>query len=186
MALWELGVRRGNRAGQPAATAVAVGTLYYVTDENVTERSNGTTWDDYSDSGAGGFTAASQAEQETATSTTVGVTPGRQQFHPSANKCSGRVDVAAGTPSTVYSYNVTSITDTGVGRLTVTIATDLSSANYSITTCGVVHNSGTSLFIIGVNVNNPPAAGSFELNSVNGSFALADPDWYMWNVQGDQ
>ena len=45
-------ILRDTRASQPAATAVAIGTLYYVTDESVTERSNGTTWDDYSDLGA--------------------------------------------------------------------------------------------------------------------------------------
>ena len=44
-------IQRGTRAAQPAATAVATGTLYYVTDEGVTERSNATTWDDYSDAG---------------------------------------------------------------------------------------------------------------------------------------
>jgi hypothetical protein len=49
-------IRRGTRAAQPEATAVTTGTLYYVTDENVTERSNGTTWDDYSDVSAGGGT----------------------------------------------------------------------------------------------------------------------------------
>ena len=45
-------IQRDTRANQPAATAVADGTLYYVTDENVTERSNGTTWQDCSDLGA--------------------------------------------------------------------------------------------------------------------------------------
>ena len=41
-----------NRASQPVATAVPIGTLYYVTDEKVSERSNGTTWDSYSDAGS--------------------------------------------------------------------------------------------------------------------------------------
>lgn len=41
-------IQRDTRANQPAATAVPVGTLYYVTDETVLERSNGTTWDSYS------------------------------------------------------------------------------------------------------------------------------------------
>ncbi len=41
-------VQRGTRASQPAATAVTTGTLYYVTDESVMERSNGTTWHDVS------------------------------------------------------------------------------------------------------------------------------------------
>ena len=41
-------ILRGTRASQPAATAVPTGSLYYVTDEKVTERSNGATWDSYS------------------------------------------------------------------------------------------------------------------------------------------
>lgn len=45
--------QRDTRANQPAATAVAAGTIYYVSDESVTERSNGTTWDDVSDGSTG-------------------------------------------------------------------------------------------------------------------------------------
>lgn len=45
-------IQRSTRALQPAATSVPIGTLYYVTDESVTERSNGTTWQTYSDTGA--------------------------------------------------------------------------------------------------------------------------------------
>lgn len=43
-------IRRGTRALQPAATTVLTGTLYFVTDELIIERSNGTTWDSYSPS----------------------------------------------------------------------------------------------------------------------------------------
>ena len=41
--------RRGTRGDQPDADAVDAGTLYYVTDEGVTERSNGTIWEDVTD-----------------------------------------------------------------------------------------------------------------------------------------
>jgi len=41
-------ILRGTRGSQAAATAVPTGTLYYVTDEYVIERSNGTTWDSFS------------------------------------------------------------------------------------------------------------------------------------------
>lgn len=44
-------IQRGTRASQPAATAVSAGTLYFVTDEGVTERSNGTSWESFSDTG---------------------------------------------------------------------------------------------------------------------------------------
>jgi hypothetical protein len=42
-------IRRDIRANQPSATTVLEGTLYYVTDEFITERSNGTIWESYSD-----------------------------------------------------------------------------------------------------------------------------------------
>jgi hypothetical protein len=43
-------ILRGTRGAQPLATAVAAGTLYFVTDELVTERSSGTSWENYSPS----------------------------------------------------------------------------------------------------------------------------------------
>lgn len=51
-------IRYDTRANQPDADAVPTGTLYYVTDENVTERSNGTTWDDFSDTAPASAVAA--------------------------------------------------------------------------------------------------------------------------------
>ena len=47
-------VQRDTRALQPLATAVAPGTWYYVTDEFVTERSDGTNWEDCTDGGGVG------------------------------------------------------------------------------------------------------------------------------------
>lgn len=73
---------------------------------------------------------AAQSDQETATSTTAAVTPGIQQYHPSAAKMWAYVTVSGGTPSLDANYNVTSITDTSAGNVTITIATDFSSANY--------------------------------------------------------
>lgn len=45
-------ILRDTRANQPASGIP--GRIYYVTDENVTERDNGSTWDDISDTGGGG------------------------------------------------------------------------------------------------------------------------------------
>lgn len=53
-------IQRGTRALQPLATVVASGTLYYVTDELVTERSNGTIWQSVSDAGTGYTTEQAQ------------------------------------------------------------------------------------------------------------------------------
>lgn len=44
-------ILRDTRANQPAAGTA--GRIYYVTDENVTERDNGSTWQDISDAGGG-------------------------------------------------------------------------------------------------------------------------------------
>jgi len=46
--------RRGTRVTQPSAALVTVGTLFFVVDEGVIERANGTTWETYSGSGGGG------------------------------------------------------------------------------------------------------------------------------------
>lgn len=58
MALFADHIRRGTRANQPAASAVPVATIYHVTDERVTELSDGTSWQDISDGGTGGGSGA--------------------------------------------------------------------------------------------------------------------------------
>ena len=78
--------------------------------------------------------AATQAQQETASSTSVYVSPGRQQFHPSAAKAWCLFD-GTGTPAvTGTPYNVSSITDNGTGDHTVNWTTSFSSANYCVVT----------------------------------------------------
>lgn len=75
--------------------------------------------------------AASQAEMEAATNTTNPVTPGRAQYHPGVAK--GWVAFnGTGTVAITASYNVTSITDGGVGIYAVNWTTAFSSANYSV------------------------------------------------------
>lgn len=76
------------------------------------------------------FFASTQAEQEAGSSTAKFVTPGRQHFHPCAAKCWAIV-TGGGTPVLSLGYNITSITDTAAGQLTITIATDFSSANWA-------------------------------------------------------
>jgi hypothetical protein len=51
--------------------------------------------------------------------------------HPGMAKCWARVNVSAGTPTLAANYNITSITDTATGRLTITIATDFTDANWA-------------------------------------------------------
>jgi len=81
-----------------------------------------------SDTAPGLIEIATQADQETATSTILAVTPGRQHFHPGHPKAWLSCGVAADIQQ---SYNITSLTDTGTGIVTVTIATDFAAATYA-------------------------------------------------------
>lgn len=76
-----------------------------------------------------GVVAAAQSDQETATSTTTYVAPGRQQFHPSASKGWASFEMA-GTWSTNSSYNVSSITDSGTGIGIINWDVDFADALY--------------------------------------------------------
>lgn len=137
------------------------------------------------------FQAAVQADMEAATSVTVAVTPGRQHFHPGHPKCWGKTTVAAGTPTMVVSYNMTSITDTATGELTWTIATDFSSANWVFV--GDVERTSTAGAIANdrrQNVRNATqAAGTVIQECWDGTATtnvLADPTaWHMVGL-GDQ
>ena len=76
--------------------------------------------------------AATQAEQETGTATTVAVTPGRQQYHDSACKAWVKVGGADGTPDIAQGYNVSSITDNGVGDYTINFTTAFSGGHLQL------------------------------------------------------
>lgn len=126
-----------------------------------------------------GVPLAVQADQEAETAGKV-VTSDVQQFHPSAAKCWASIS-GGGTPVLDASYNIASITDNGVGDLTITIATDFSSANWA----GVATSkTGGTAAILRI---NPQAAGSVEIQCLNSSFALADPSvGYNFVGFGDQ
>jgi len=78
-----------------------------------------------------GAVVATQAEQETGSSTTVVITPARQQFHPSAAKFWVNFN-GTGTPVILSSYNVAAIVDNGTGDYNITIDTDFSAANQCV------------------------------------------------------
>ena len=128
-----------------------------------------------------GLAAATQAEMEAATSNTVAVTPLNTNFSPGVAKA---WIVCSGDGTTINaSHNITSITDTAVGKVTVTIATDFSSAAYSVIT-GVVFV-GNSAQFVGVS-NATKAAGSFEINCRNTLDNNTDPQFYCATCFGDQ
>lgn len=126
-------------------------------------------------------TGAVKADQTTATSTTTAVTPAVQQNHPSAAKVCGYATYSGSTPTLQASYNVTSITDTGTGQLTVTIATDFSSANYalSVDAQNVTSNDKNTAY-------GSLAAGSFVCTHFTAAGTLTDPASFSFIAFGDQ
>lgn len=91
---------------------------------------------------AGGLTAASQAEMESASSTTVGVTPGVAKYHPGVAKAWVYYTEIT-TTAILGSYGVTSITDQGTGDTSINFSTAFSSANYAC--AGMAGDSGVSI-----------------------------------------
>jgi hypothetical protein len=79
----------------------------------------------------GDVSAATQAEQETGSSTSVYVSPGRQHYHQSAAKVWGVVGWSGGTPSLSVDYGCSTLVDDGTGVVTVNFDTSFSSTDYS-------------------------------------------------------
>lgn len=123
---------------------------------------------------------AAQSDQETGTSTTTFVSPGRQQYHPSAAK--GWADIAGAGTSINASYNVTSITDTATGHVTVNWTTAFSSANYSAVGCSKV-GAGVSSF---VDLSTHSTTATSFRNVKFDASALNDPSFYNIVAFGDQ
>ena len=112
---------------------------------------------------ANGDTAASQAQMEAASAGDVYVSPARAHNHPSAAKAWASWDGVADTINA--SYNVSSITDSGVGVWRVDFATAFSTANYSV---AVAASGGAG---IGANVSSLVVnAATVIAFDVNGTF----------------
>jgi hypothetical protein len=124
---------------------------------------------------------ASQAQMEAASATTVFATPGNVNWHPGVAKAWVKCDAAGAVEA---SHNVTSVTDDGAGLVTVTIATDFSSANYVVVP-GVIRaaaGGGRSWPAV-----LTQAAGAFQLeNWSEATGAVADPTSWYAACFGDQ
>jgi hypothetical protein len=103
------------------------------------------------------------------------------------NICKGwaNVSVSGGTPTLNADYNVTSITDTGVGLLTVTWETDFSSANYAVTAT-VRGSSGSRHIVATINEANAPLVGSCVISAATGGNVADDPQAYYIVAYGAQ
>jgi hypothetical protein len=83
----------------------------------------------------------------------------------------GNVSVSGGTPTLNADYNVTSITDSGVGELTVTWETDFTSANYALIVSGQ-GAAGNDHSVFAIDADNSPATGSCRLTAATGGNVL--------------
>lgn len=124
-------------------------------------------------------TAATQSDQETGTSTSVAVVPGVQHHHKSAAKAWCYVTVAGGTPTMSTSYNFdSSVTDNGSGDFTVSITTDLSSANIAVF-CNAYDANNYIAQIVSV------TAGTVNIKTRNAGGSTGDPTAFSVAVFGD-
>ena len=126
---------------------------------------------------------ATQALQEAGTSITTIVTPGRQQFHPSAAKVWVVFGWVANVPTVIGSYNLTSLTDEGVGDVTFVFATDFSGATYSWALGG---STVTTDIRWAWNSGAAPVAGSFRAIYTDTLQANTDGTWASAVFYGDQ
>ena len=133
---------------------------------------------DVSAASVSGGQIATQANQETATSIVTIVTPGRQQFHPSAAKAWIKCD---NTGTISVSYNVASIADTGTGIVTVTLTTAFSSANYSPLAS---NDGGGGGIFVGASITSASVYRLLAFNTVTQS--AQDSGVYFSAAFGDQ
>lgn len=131
---------------------------------------------------------ASVTDMETATDVNKIVTAGRFHRHPASPK----VWLSCGTSANIQqSYNVTSLTDTGTGIVTVTIATDFAGTDY----CALVatENINTTLAMADARQGNirfnTRAAGSVGFNcrdDTTTTNVIKDPNSWHIAMFGDQ
>lgn len=129
--------------------------------------------------------AAAQADQETATSTTTYVSPGRQQNHPSAAKAWVNFN-GAGTIAIRGSYNVSSITDNGAGDYTVVFTTAMSSANFAALVTAGEKTATWGIPLFAATASTPFATTGVRFRTVTPAEADQDPAYVCCVCFGDQ
>ena len=126
---------------------------------------------------------ASQSDMETATSTVKSVTPAVAQSHPSAAKFWVHFN-GNETPAVIGGYNVTSITDGGVGSYTINFTTAFSDTKYCVVGSAVgIMASGWSQNIVFVGT---VAVGSVQVLCCNAGGDFVDPIAVFVVGYGDQ
>lgn len=140
-------------------------------------------WFTRDDGSLGGLVPATQAQQESGSAITNPVTPGRQHFHPSAAKAWINFN-GSGTPAARDSYNVSSITDNGVGDYTLNFSTSFSGANYGFAaSCGSATSTNVQVAFQG---SAAPTASAFRVRTYDlSATAFVDATWIGAVFYGD-
>lgn len=126
-------------------------------------------------------TAATQAEMEAASSTTVMATPGRAQYHPGVAKAWILYDGNANTITA--SHNVSSVTDNGTGDYTINFTTAFSSTAYAAV--GTAYDTG--LPAVCHVYNKTRSVGSLRVETQRyDTGGLVDAEFLDMNFFGDQ
>lgn len=121
--------------------------------------------------------AATQAQMESASSTVVSVTPGRQHYHPGMPKAWAVWDgTTTGTHAVTSGYNITNVTRNGTGDYTVTFDTAFSSANIVVTGSGKIDtadSNGDTVFVGLRRVSSNPTTTTARVIAFNGGTSSA-------------
>jgi len=156
-----------------------------------TWRFNGTGWERLgtaataSDTDPGVIEIAVQSEMEAASDVLRAVVPGRLQYHPGVCKAWVKYSTSGGTVSRDASYNVSSITDNGVGDFTHNFTAAFSSTQYLAlgnhdATLGATINGARALNI------HTLSTGSARVLHDNTGGAAEDPAYAIFMFFGDQ
>lgn len=127
---------------------------------------------------------ATQADQETGTSITTLVTPGRQHFHNSAAKAWMKWD-NNGTLTVNEDYGVSSASDGGVGIVTPTFDTAFSAATYAISGAGQ-RKATNSFFYFSIVEGVAPTTTTASLITIIDGGAADDTDYGCAQFFGTQ
>jgi len=134
--------------------------------------------------------AATQGDMEAGTATNKYVTPQSFNWHPGAAKAWAKMAVSAGVPGLTVSWNMTSVTDSAVCRVTPVIATDFSSTNYCVSygfECNTTTYSATTTALIQCIRNGTQTATQFAMDLLEIDIGqTTDPTAWHFACWGDQ
>ncbi len=119
---------------------------------------------------------ATQTELEAASSTTKFTSPAKQMYHPSAAKFWVKCNFSG---SSLIGYNVSSVSDTGTGIVTIQFSTNFSSSDYAMEATGGHTN---CRFVVVQSVTT----SSIILNAMDDTNNFIDPNFYCAVGFGDR